>query len=439
MGCLSLSYFCALKMQKMIDRTKQPTIKEITDLKLPEIKTNYLSNGIPVYSIDMGTQEVVKLEIIFKAGRPFENKRLVARATNSLLKEGSKHYSSAVLAEEFDFFGSTLSTPFNLDTSNVLVYSLNKHFDKIMPMVGDLLQYPAFPQQELDAFVRRSKHRLRVDLTKNDVLAYRKITELIFGEHHPYGYNSFEDTYEALRRDDLTAHFERLYCSNNCQVFISGRPHEGQLELLEKHLAHLKPGTFEARSFVPSDQKPEDTRIPLPDSVQTAVRIGRRLFDRKHEDYYGMYVLNTILGGYFSSRLMTNIREDKGYTYNIYSMLDAMLLDGYFYIGTEVGNEFVEDTKKEIYQEIELLQNELVDEEEMEMVRNYLIGNFLTMLDGPFNVAETAKTILTEDLPANFFESLVETVRSIEAEEIQRLAKKYLRREDLWEVVVGGE
>ncbi len=182
---------------------------------------------------------------------------------------------------------------------------------------------------------------------------------------------------------------------------------------------------------------PKKIKIPLPNSVQTAIRIGSRLFNKRHQDYNTMYLLNTILGGYFGSRLMNNIREDKGYTYNIYSSIDTMQRDGCFYIGTEVGNEFVESTKEEIYKELNILQNELVGEQELKMVRNYLLGNLLTMLDGPFNTGEILKTMVLDELSRQDFDNLVNTIKYISAEEIQMVAKKYFNRENLWEVVVG--
>jgi predicted Zn-dependent peptidase len=162
------------------------------------------------------------------------------------------------------------------------------------------------------------------------------------------------------------------------------------------------------------------------------------MFNKHHPDFNGLYVLSTILGGYFGSRLMANIREDKGYTYNIYATLDAMLFDGYFCIGTEVGNELVEPTIKEIHHEMKLLREELVSTEELEMLRNYLMGNFLAMLDGPFNISELLRTMLIEDLPFSSFEQMIETVNTIQPEQLRDLACKYLNPDNMWEVVVGG-
>lgn len=424
----------------MLDRTQSPEIQQIKNLKLPHPELIHLDSGIPVYVTNMGTQAVVKIEVVFQAGRPFEDKKLVARTTAALLKEGTKNYTSAAIAEEVDFYGDTLSIPVNLDTSNVILYSLNKHLDKVLPLLGEVLNSPVFPQPELTAFVDRSKQRLSVDLTRNDVVAYRKITEFIFGENHPYGYNSSPKSYDALTREDLLAHFRNKYVAENCTIFISGKINDAMLKSINKHLGQaILSGKKSVSNFQQIYHEPKQIFLPsAEDSVQTAVRIGCHLYNRTHEEYKGMYVLNTILGGYFGSRLMNNIREDKGYTYNIFSTVDSMLFDGCFYVGTEVGNEFVEKTLTEIYHEFDVLQQDLIEDDELEMVQNYLLGNVLTSLDGPFNVSDVAKTLITEGLPLSDFDALVEAIRNITAEDIRALARKNLNKDKMWQVIVGA-
>lgn len=423
----------------MPDRTLAPPVADLSRLELPPYETQRLSNGIPLYVVNSGTQEVVKLEVVFHAGRPWEHKHLVARATLSQLKEGTAHHDTAAIAETFDFYGATLQTPYNLDTSSIVLYSLNKHFHKVLPLMAELLESPTFPKKELDTFIQRNQVELQVELSKTDVVAYRTITEMVFGSGHPYGYNSFPETYESLSRDDLVEHFQKHYVSENCAIFLSGRIEPGMISFIDEHLSRaIRPGSSAPPLPEATDVPPQRIHVNHPDRVQSAIRIGCRLFNRRHPDYAGMYVLNTILGGYFGSRLMDNIREDKGYTYNIYSSLDPMRFDGAFFISTETGTEFVRDTLAQIYHELDLLREQPVDEEELAMVRNYLLGGFLNMLDGPFNVADIVKTIILEDLPADYFERTVQAVNRITAEELQALARRYFNRADLWEVTVGG-
>ncbi|MEM1319304.1 MAG: pitrilysin family protein [Bacteroidota bacterium] len=421
----------------MLDRKVAPPIQQISDIYLPRPKKHLLDNGIPVYEVKLGTQEVLKLEVVFRAGRPYERKHMVGRATARLLREGTTEHSAAEIAEILDFYGGSLNTPINLDTSNFILYSLSKHFDKLLPLFSSILTRPAFPEEELKAFIERHQQRLQVDLSKNDVVAYRTITELIFGSDHPYGYNSSLESYAALTREDLMAHFQQHYNRNNCYLFISGKTEDRHIELLNEHFSNIPTGLVSQGYFPTIHTQPQQLRLQQDESLQTAIRIGRRLFNRHHPDYKAMYVLNTIYGGYFGSRLMANIREDKGYTYNIYSSAETLFQDGYFCIGTEVSNDMVEPTRKEIYAEMERMKTELVKEEELQMVRNYLLGNLLTSLDGAFNVSEIVRVGITEGLSFDNFEQLAHTIRHISAEELRALAQRFFSREEMWEVIVG--
>lgn len=433
------NYLCSPNFQGlMLNRKQPPLIRPIENLRLPPIERIELDNGIPVHVVNMGTQEVLKLEVVFYAGRPFERKQLAARATAAMLKEGSKSYDSEAIAEQLDYFGSSFRTPFNIDTCDVVLYSLNKHFDKVLPIVAEVLAAPSFPQNELENFIQINQRNLRLDLTKNDNIAYRTVTEMIFGPEHPYGYNSFPETYLALQREDLLEHYQRCFNSQNCDIIISGKVTEEVLASLNRHLGQAIQAGERQEPRLKLASSPERVQhINNPDTVQMAIRLGRQLFNRQHEDFPGMYMLNTVLGGYFGSRLMANIREDKGYTYNIYSVLDSLTYDGSLYISTEVGNEFAVQTLQEIYLEIDALRREPVSEEEFEMVQNYVMGGFLTMLDGPFNVADVVKTMVIEGLPVAHFEDFVQRVQKVSATDMMRLAEQYLNPEDFKEVVVG--
>ena len=418
-------------------RTKMPNVQDVKNLKVPVPELWHLSNGVPVYETNLGTQEIIKLELVFLAGRPFEKKRMAARATLPMLKEGTQSYTSGQIAETLDYYGATLSTPINLDTGNVLLYSLRKHFEALLPLLAEIVSVPVFPQSELDTFIYRNQQRLQVELAKNDVVAYRKFTELLYDEGHPYGYNSYPATYAALTRTDLIEHFQLNYTAGNCTIFLSGKIDGEVRRLVDEHLGQaMLRGARREVSLPAAKQQPVKIRVPHPDVVQTAIRIGCPMFGRQHEDYSGMYVLNTILGGYFGSRLMTNIREEKGYTYNIYSSHDTMLYGGYFCVASEVGNEFVEDTVQQIYLEMEKLQQDPVPADELDMVTNYLLGTMLTNLDGPFNIAEVVKTFVLEGLPVNTFDEMAEQVKQITPQQLQTLAQQYFPKEKMWEVIV---
>lgn len=423
----------------LLNRKSPPAILEVQNLFLPRPQVLHLDNGIPVYVLDFPGQEIVKIEAVFRAGRPEEAKRLASRATAKLLREGTLTRTAADIAEHFDYYGGSLSVPTNLDTTNVLLFSLKKYVHELIPVFAEVLQQPTFPESELETFRRTSLQELLVDLEKVEVQAYRKITELIFGENHPYGYNSVAEDYTALTRDDVLQHFEQWYTPSNCTLFASGRIDAGVLQLLNQYF-----GQNPVKGRVPVFQplhihvKPRKIHIPQPGSLQSAIRVGRRLFGREHPDFNGIFVLNTIIGGYFGSRLMTNIREKKGYTYNIYSTADAMLHDGCFYIATEVNKDKSAATLRAIMAEMKKLREHPVSDDEIAMVRNYLLGMLLNGLDGPMNISDVVRSLVVDGLPWESYEALVHTIRHITPAELQELAQRYLQPEDFWTVTVGG-
>jgi zinc protease len=415
-----------------------PPIQPIKEVKLPEHTVRDYPNGMRLIIVSAGAQPVFKLETIFDAGRYYESKKMVSGAVLRLLREGAKGYSSEKIAETIDFYGATLSAPTNLDFSGITLYGLNQHFEKLLPLYKAVMTQPTFPESELKDYILERKQHLQVDLSKNDVISYRMVTEAVFGKEHPYGYNSTKELYDTIDIEDVKQHFKEHYVAGNCTVVISGQIEDWMIERLEKDFFPAIPlGKTQAKNFPVHSELSQHQYVSKPNSVQTAIRIGQVLFDRNHSDYYGLYFLNIILGEYFSSRLMMNIREDKGYTYHIYSMLDVMKKEGMFLISTETANEYAQDTLKEIYIEFERLQNELIPDDELEMARNYTLGTMLTALDGPFNSSEIIKGLFLNGIDASHFDQLIETIQNISKEELKTLAQKYLNKEDMYTVLVG--
>ena len=357
-----------------------------------------------------------------------------------MLKEGTRRHTSAEIAEFFDFYGASIGMPYNLDNSSFTLYSLSKHLEILLPMVAEILTNAAFPAHELTSLIERYKQRLQVDLNRADVVAYRQLTEFIYGATHPYGYNSSKAGFEGLTRADLQQHFKQHFHAGNCMIVISGKLASNTANLLERYLGKIpKQATSISNDFPAIIDSPQHVYIPHNEKSQSAIRIGRRLFNRKHPDFLGMYVLSTLFGGYFGSRLMMNIREQNGYTYGVYSSLDTMRHSGFLYIATEVGNEFIELTLKEIYKEMKVLRETEASAEELQMLRNYLMGTLLNGLDGAFNASELVRALVLDGLPLSYFQDLVNTILHITPKQLQQLAQQYLQEEDFWQVVVGNQ
>ena len=426
-------------MQTIIDRSLQPSTTDIDKIDIPQAKKFLLDNGIPVFTLSAGLQDLVKVEFLF-LNKDFEvNDPLLNSATNRMLSDGTTKYTAQQLADHIDYYGSFFETDENSDFSSIMLYSLNKHLEATLPFVSDILHNPIFPASELETYIRNNKQRLIVENEKVSSLARRKFNEVIFGEKHPYGYFVQTSDFDKLKREHLNEHFKKKYSPSNCVIIVSGLVKDDSVKLLNKFFGHTKITTkilnSSQQAFTPSTQKKH--LLEKKGAVQSALRIGKPFFNRAHPDYPGMAVLNTILGGYFGSRLMSNIREDKGYTYGIGSAVASMKQDGYFFISTEVGADVTNAAIEEIYKEIEILKDEHVDNEELEMARNYMLGTFLKGMDGAFQLAERFKSIYLYDLDYSYYDRYLQKIKTIQADELRDLARKYFDLSGFYEIVVG--
>ncbi|GIV34747.1 MAG: peptidase M16 [Chitinophagales bacterium] len=416
-----------------------PPIRRIERIQLKPAEQLLLSNSIPVYLLNQGVHDVSMVLVSFAAGKWMQETKLVARFTNRMLPEGSVSYTSLQIAEKLDYLGATLKTHCGPDRAHIYLSSLNKHLPETLPLLAELIRQPVFPEAELEVLLTRSRERLKVDKTRHDYVASRRFTSALYGEQHPYGSTHSEEDFDKVTTDLLRQFYNQHYHAGNCYIIAAGKIADNTLKRIEQLFGD--PGWKKPPSIVlqrvPQPDAERKQHIPMPKSVQSALRIGKRLFNKCHPDFMKMQVLNTVLGGYFGSRLMSNIREDKGFTYGIHSALLSLLQDGYFYIATEVGYESTRQASAEIYREIKRLQEELIPDDELDLVRNYLSGKILSGLDGPFRQAEYYNGLIPYGLGIDYVQRLMDTIRTVTADELRELARNYLDTETLYEIVAG--
>jgi len=419
-------------------RKKGPKITEQLSVSVPRVNQWVLPNGIPVFEISSNKHEVFKVEAVHQGGRIQEDKRLVNRVTSTIMKEGTENYPSKVLADKIDFYGATLSVRSNMDNTSHTLYGLTKYADVLLPMLGDIIHHPVFDPVELDKYIKRNVTNLGIELRKNDVVAYRELTEDIFGGDHPYGFNSNAALYRSIVTDDLIQHFHNNFGADNCSLFLSGDIDDKMRDAISRIFGNRNNSIIK-KPFQESiiQPTPEMKRIKIGSPSQSAIIIGRKLFSRNNVDYPTWVVLNTVLGGYFGSRLMKSIREEKGLTYNISSFVDTMRYDGHFYITCEVAHENVDSCLQGIFQEIEKLKSSLIPTQELTMVKNYINGNILNMLDGPFKSSKWIKSLYLDGLKLSDGMEIIDRISGVTAEEIRELAQKYLAEEVLNKVIVS--
>ncbi|KIC96441.1 M16 family metallopeptidase [Flavihumibacter solisilvae] len=425
----------------MINRKKAPAYKDAVefDLKLKPYEKYVLRNGVEVYAINAGAEELIQVEWVFRAGNWYEKQNLVAPATNFLLKNGTSNRTAFEVNEHFDYYGAALSRACYNETSTINLHSLTKHLSKLLPVVRELITDAVIPESELHLYKQNNRQRLEVNLKKNDFVANRLIDEYLFGFDHPYGRYSRAEDIDALDRNTLISFYDEYYRNGRCVMFVAGKLPSNLNEMLEEHFGDLPLHGNETMPVIHHVMPATEKKYRVtndPNGVQGAIRIGRHFPNRHHPDFFGVQVLNTVFGGFFGARLMNNIREDKGYTYGIYSYLQNHIQQSAWMVSTEAGRDVSEATISEVYSEMDILRNELIDEEELMLVRNYLMGSILGDLDGPFHIIGRWKNIILNDLDENFFYNSINTIKTISAAEMQALANKYLNPADFYELVV---
>lgn len=425
----------------MLDRKIIPTIEEAVhfDLQLKNCDRFALDNKVPVYAMNAGAQDVVMVEWVFDAGNWYDKQPMVAATTNFLIKNGTTSKTAYQINDFFEFHGAYLNRSCYNETASITLHCLSKHLETLLPVVREIIETSIFPEEELAIYIQNQKQRLSVNLQKCDFIANRLIDEYLFGINHPYGTYSNAEDYDALTTDAIKAFYKQYYLNGSCKIFVAGKMPTGYESMLNKAFGtlplHADTPVVVEHPIVTATQKKVEI-INDENGVQGAIRMARPFPNRHHPDFQKAHVLNTLFGGFFGSRLMSNIREDKGYTYGIHSYFQNHVHASAWMISTEAGRDVCAATITEVLKEMELLRNELVDMEELNLVRNYMIGSLLGDLDGPFQLIGRWKNYVLNGLDENYFYKSIETIKSVTPQELQRLANIYLQPDDFYELVV---
>ena len=424
-----------------LNRKLAPRIKDAIefDLRLKPYDKFILDNGIEVYAVHAGPEELMQVEWVFYAGNWYEQHNGIATATNHLIKNGTHQKSAFEISEQIDFYGAYLNRNCYNETANITLHTLTKHLSEVLPIVSEIITDSIYPASELDIYKQNMKQRLEVNLKKCDFVANRLIDEYLFGINHPYGKYSSTKTYDELQREALEDFHRHYYLNGKCVIFVAGVLPKDLQQQLNHHFGSLPLN----RSALPETEHPvssaEEKKYRIindPNGVQGAVRMARPFINRNHPDFPASQVLNAIFGGFFGSRLMNNIREEKGYTYGIHSYFQNYIHGSSWMISTEAGKDVCEETVKEVYHEMNVLRDVPVPEEELLLVKNYLIGTILGDLDGPFHIIGRWKNIILNGLTEEYFYTSVDTIKRVDAKTLQGLANKYLDPGSFYELVV---
>ena len=421
----------------MLDRSIAPAAYPVEKVLFPKPAQYTLANGIEVWVISAGEQEVFKLELSTKAGAIHSPLAGLAGMTASLMKRGTLSRSAQEIHQAFDFYGAFWDIQASLDHGTFTVYGLTKHFHSLIPLVREILQDATFPSEEVEKEIEIERQKTKLNWEKTSYAASQKFRAQVF-QDDPYGRFTVAKDFDNLDQKTLFNQYQLTWSSQKPVIFLSGKISEEQIAYLDQTIGQVSfSGTELMVHPINTASKPIKTRDEKEGSVQSSIRFGLPAISRTHPDYFQCSFMNTVLGGYFGSRLQKNIREDKGFTYGISSSLVPYPRGGYWVVGTDVNGENVEATLAEIKKEITILQNELIPSEELDIVKSYLMGSFTGELTQAFDIAEKVRVIQLDGLAPDFYDQFQESIQNIQAQDIRDMATKYLNLDKMHEVIVG--
>jgi len=425
----------------ILDRTIPPAFKDIEHISIAQATTITLDNGVKVHSIFAGTEKVVRFELIFKAGHWYESYNGISYFTTKLLSAGTKNYNAKEIEEKIAFYGAFLDIITGYDRSSVVIYALSKHLPALLPLLSEMIKESIFPDEELENLRKISLQHYKINQQKTSFLASQKFRKTLFGNDHPYSRTIDEEAILKATKNDVGSFYKSYFGSEGLDIVISGNSDEDLIPHINKWFGQDTWGAkqISTYNFIPENSGEHKILIEKEDSVQSSIRLGKILFPINHPDYFKLSLLIEIYGGYFGSRLMKNIREEKGYTYGINASFHSLKNTGYLVIGTDVNKENTSNTIDEIFHEMKIMKNELVDQEELTIVKNYLLGSFLSSIANPFGLADRFKTIYFHELNYEFYDRYIDTIKKSTSNDLLEMAQKYFIEEEMIEVVCGGK
>ncbi|MDR2937251.1 MAG: insulinase family protein [Rikenellaceae bacterium] len=419
------------------DRTRQPAIHVPDGVALPSVRKVGTPCGIPLHVLTTPGFEVARVSLVFRAGVRFQNRPFQASAALNLMSEGTARYSSAEISGMIDFYGAYLDLNLDRDYAVITLSCLSKFLPTMLPLVEEVVCRPAFLSEELAVYTAKRKQQLRLEREKPSFRAREMFSEALYGQDHPYGCYFPEEEYDRLTPEALRAFHHQYYVAENCFAVASGELSDNDLSGIVHLLDAVPQGVQAGFPEIPPHPDFAPIRTTRPGSLQSAIRIGKLMFPRSHPDFTGMQVVTTLLGGYFGSRLVSNLREDKGYTYGVFSTMVNFESAGHLAVSTEVAAEHTDDAIAEIFREMVRLRDEPVGGDELDMVKNIITGEMMRILDGPFGIADVTIENIQNGTDNGYLDRFLAEVKTITPERVQALSRRYLSSDSFVQVIVG--
>lgn len=414
----------------MINRTVAPEIKNIS-----HINTGYPTSDTNIFRID-SEEEVFKLEIVFpKAGYSLLDNKHTGIYAMDLLFSGTEEKTAQTIADEIDILGGYIFKGCDYYTSSITIFGISENIKSLINIAKYCLVNCTYPLDEVNILKNKKKSELNINLNKTNYLANRQINQMVFGKNHPYSIPITEQIIDDLNSDDFLKYVNTRLVDPYF-IFTGSRSVDIE-DILKEYSFSINQLKIEEITDKQAIEENGEELITKSGSTQNSIRMGKKLPSKKDPDFFKISLLNLILGGYFGSRLMKNIREEKGLTYGIHSSITPFRSYSILKISSECNNKLTEQVKNEIISEINILRSELVELEELTVAKNYLLGAISRNFDGAFNISDRFKTFLEIDNDYDYYSKYFNAITAISAEDIKACANNYFDPDSLKYCVAG--
>ena len=427
-----------------IDRKNKPETKSEISFNLPKPSELELDNGLKVIFIPKNKLPIVRISLMINAGSKYDppNKNGLSYLTSLVLDEGADGMNSLEISDAFDMLGSSFNLSTDNDLINISLQSLSDKFESSLELFGKVLLKPSFHQQDFEREKKKLITRILQSKDEPDYLADQIFDKIILGNHNGYSFPvaGYQETVEAITLDDVRKHYKKLFSPSNAALIVVGNIDQTVLlDLLSKNLTAWKKINNNIKFSSPTIKQNKKIYFYNKEgSVQTEIRVGHTSEKRNQKDYFKRLLLNTILGGQFTSRINLNLRERNGYTYGASSRFQYFKDIAFFEVSTSVGIENTANSLKEILFELENIQNGVTDTE-MEFAKSSITKRFPLNFETYRQIASGVAGKILFNLPDDYFHNYIKNINSVTKTEVDQAAKEFIQNGSLSIVLIGDK
>lgn len=405
-----------------------------------------LSNDVKMSCFHDKDSEIIRLEFIFKnAGSVNQNKFFTSASASSLITEGCANMLAIEVADKLDYYAAYVEKVTERDATSLVFYFLKKYQENLLPLIEQIIKEANYTDREFELYIAKQKQNFEINAQKTAMMAYKGFYRTIFPQQHSLSLFGEKEDFDRLTAEDVREFYRTFYNSSQSEIVLSGNYTDDFIKQIERYFGTEKWGRNESldlKDYTISTRNSSEGVFKLikkPGAAQSSIRMGCVSLNHRDKDFLPFSVVVCLLGGYFGSRLMMNIREDKGYTYGISANLSSYRYASVLSISADVKADKARETLNEVEKEIIRLQNDLVPESELSQVKNYLIGDCIRNLDGAFDKADKYSFLNKMNYEYDYYKDFLYTIKNISVKDIRDLSQKYLDLHYMSKIIAGDE